>query len=128
MEKTMKTFTKVAAQGEITIRRIGDVPKNKTPRNGCKPLELENGRFVIGHSETGHHHVLSKNDGAEVMVLEKPPEGMKVLYAILENPTSLDHLREHDTHEPIMLEPGEYEFRIAREYDPYAELARQSQD
>ena len=28
----------------------------------------------------------------------------------------------------IMLEPGEYEFRIAREYDPYAELARQSQD
>ena len=38
----MKTFTKVAAQGgEITIRRIGDVPKNKTPRNGCKPWNLK---------------------------------------------------------------------------------------
>jgi hypothetical protein len=62
------------------------------------------------------------------MVLDKPPEGMKILRAILENPTSLDHLREHDTHESIMLEPGEYEFRIGREHDHYAELARQSQD
>ena len=30
--------------------------------------------------------------------------------------------------ESIALPPGEYQFRIAREYDPYAELARQSMD
>lgn len=123
----MKAFKIIAAQGEITIRRIGDVPKDRN-RDGCTPLALEHGRFIIGHSETGHHHCLSRNDGAEVMVLDRPPEGMRILYAILENPTSLDHLREHDTHEAIMLDPGEYEFRIAREYDPYTELARQSAD
>lgn len=124
----MKSFLKVAAQGEITIRRIGDVPKERTKRDGCTPLAPENGRMVIGHSETGHHHVLRSNVGADVMVLDHPPEGMRILYAILENPTSLDHLRDHDTHQSIELLPGEYEFRIAREYDPYAELARKSMD
>ncbi len=117
----MKMFKEVAAQGEITVRRIKSIPA------GCTALALEGGRYVIGHSETGHHHVLSRA-GADVMVLDKPPEGMRILYAILKEPMSLDHLREHDTHESIMLEPGEYEFRIAREYDPYAELARISAD
>ena len=124
----MKTFQLVAAQGEITILRIGDVPAKRSRRKGCTPLQMENGRLVIGHSESGHNHVLSRNDGADVMVLDSPPAGMRILYAILKNPTSLDHLREHDTHESIMLDPGEYEIRIAREYDPYAELARQSAD
>ena len=117
----MLRFDKIAAQGEITIRRIDKMPK------GCTPLALEDGRLVIGHSETGHNHVLSRSD-ANVMVLDKPPEGMRLLYAILESPTSLDHLRPHDTHESIMLEPGIYEFRVAREYDPYAELARAAAD
>lgn len=120
----MKSFKIVAAQGEITIRKIDAVPVKQV----CSPLALENGRFVIGHSETGHHHVLSDVAGADVLVLDKPPEGMRILYAILENPMSLDHLRDHDTHESINLDPGVYEFRIAREYDPYAELARQSMD
>lgn len=123
----MKTFTKAAAQGEIHIRRIGDVPsdRGKAPK-GFHPLELENGKRIIGHSETGHHHIL---DGeADVFVMDRPPEGMRILRAIVESPTPLVHLREYDTHEPIMLQPGMYEFRIGREYDPYEELARQQAD
>lgn len=120
----MNTFKRVAAQGEITIYRIAKHRKNA----GFTPLPLENGRYVVGHSETGHHHVLDRTDGVQVSVMDKPPEGMRILHAILKNPTKLEHLRPHDTHEPIMLDPGEYEFRIAREYDPYAELARQSAD
>lgn len=124
----MKTFTKIAAQGEITIRRIGDLPAARIALEGFTAMKPEHGRYIIGHSETGHHHVLSRLDGADVLVMDRPPEGMKVLRAILANPTSLDHLRDHDTHESIQLEPGEYEIRIAREFDHYAELARQSAD
>lgn len=119
----MKSFLKVAAQGELTIRRIDSIPVGAT----CEPMKPENGKIIVGHSETGHHHVIDIR-GASVVELDRPPEGMKILYAILENPTSLDHLREHDTHESIALEPGTYEIRIAREFDHYAELARQSQD
>lgn len=89
---------------------------------------LRGGLFVIGHSETGHHHVLDRADGVTVNVLERAPEGMRILRAILEEPTRLIHQRPHDTHETIDLAPGEYEFRIAREFDHYAELARQSAD
>lgn len=124
----MKTFIKVAAQGEITIIRLGDVPKKRKPRSGCTPLPLENGQFIVGHSESGHHHVLSHSNGADVAVLDRPPAGMRILYAILDRPMTLEHQRGHDTHESIDLPPGEYEFRIAREYDHYAELARQSAD
>lgn len=117
----MKSFNRIAAQGEITIRRIKNVP------SGCTAMKPESGKFIVGHSETGHHHVIDAT-GASVSVLDRPPEGMRILYAILENPTALEHLRGHDTHEPIMLEPGAYEIRIAREFDHYAELARQSAD
>ena len=124
----MKVFKINAAQGEITLRRLGNLPTKIVLPQGFSPLQLERGKFIIGHSETQHDHVLSKIDGATVGVMDKPPEGMRVLHMILKNPMSLDHLRPHDTHESIALEPGVYEVRIAREFDHYAELARQSAD
>ena len=123
----MKSFKNVCAQGEITIRRLGPLPKNRKLPNGYSALKLEGRHYVIGHSETGHHHVIDAA-GATVGVLDKPPAGMRVLYMILENPLALVHLRGHDTHETITNEPGVYEVRIAREFDHYAELARQSAD
>lgn len=118
----MKSFQKVAAQGEITIiRAVRAKPDGK-------PLELEGGKLIIGHSETGHHHVLEHARGVTVTVLDRVPEGMRILHAILAEPNKLIHERGHDTHETIDLPTGEYEFRIAREFDHYAELARQSAD
>jgi len=117
----MKTFKHTAAQGEISIRRIEKMPDNVTP------LAPENGHFVIGHSETGHHHVMTL-DRKQVFVDPNPPVGMRVLYAVLESAGQLVHQRGHDTHETIQIEPGVYEFRLGREFDPYAELARQVAD
>jgi hypothetical protein len=123
----MKSFKKIAAQGEITIIRIGDAQNKKPDPNDYATMKPENGLFIIGHSETGHHHVIDAK-GASVAVLDKPSEGMRILHAILENQTSLNHLRDHDTHESIKLEPGEYEFRIGREFDPYEEIAKRQAD
>lgn len=123
----MKTFSKRAAQGEITIRRIGDLPPNDALPDGYTSLAPENGLLIVGHSETGHHHVIDASHGS-VAVMDRPPEGMRILRALINSPTPLTHLRETDTHQPLMLEPGEYELRIAREYDPYEKLARQVAD
>ncbi len=119
----MKTFTKVAAQGEITIVRV-----NNGSKFAGTPLKLERGMLIIGHSETQHDHVLEHIRGATVTVLDTAPEGMRILHMILTEANSLVHKRNHDTHETIALEPGEYNVRIAREFDHYAELARQSAD
>ena len=122
----MRSFSTTAAQGEITIRRIGDV-KTKALPNGFKPLAPEGGKIIVGHSETGHHHVMAAQD-VTACVMERESEGMRILRLIVEQPTALEHLRPHDTHEPIMLVPGEYEVRIGREYDPYEQIARRQAD
>lgn len=117
----MKTFKKVGAQGELTLRRVEKIPV------GLNRLAIENGRVVVGHSETGHHHTVD-GDCVEVYEAKTAPEGMKILYAIVKEPASLDHQRAFDTHESIGLQPGMYEIRIGREYDPYAEIARRQAD
>lgn len=117
----MKILETIGAQGEIRIYRIDKVPVK------VKPLVRENGQLIIGHSETGHHHVLEA-ERVEVFEAEEAPEGMRVLYALLDSPGELKHLRSFDTHEPHSFEPGVYMFRADREYDPYAELARRVAD
>ena len=110
--------TVVAAQGEITIFRIeGAMPSGLVEHTEKDDL----GRPIISHSESGNHHVLD----SAVDVLEKPdaPEGMRILYALLDRPTALVQ-DAPDAHGEHMLAPGLYEFRVAREFDPFAEQAR----
>lgn len=123
----MKTFSRIAAQGEITIVRVGDYHAGANLPAGSKPINADAGRLVIGHSETGHHHVM---DAGNVVAGEiaDAPAGMRVLHLIVSSPTPLVHLREYDTHEPLMVEPGLYRANICREYDPYQQLARQQAD
>jgi len=118
----MKVFNEVAAQGEISIRKIDKLP------SGVNVFAPEGGKYIIGHSETGHHHSLAVLDRVQVFKANKAPDGMRILYAILDAPNHLVHERNFDTHEPIALQPGIYEFRLGREFDPYAELARKAVD
>lgn len=117
----MKTFEKIAAQGEIMVTRIDKMP------DGLVPVEAENGVFIIGHSETGHHHVMTM-ERTRVFRDPNAPAGMNVLYAILDAPNALIHNRDFDTHQPIALQPGMYEISSGREFDHYAALARTQAD
>lgn len=120
----MKTFKLTAAQGEVNIRRMDALPEHL----GLTPVTPERGLLIVGHSESGHHHGFRL--GAGVAVLERTkdvPAGMRILYAILENPAELIQ-DAAAPHEPMMFEAGSYEIRIAREFDPFAEQARQVAD
>jgi hypothetical protein len=122
----MKMIDKTAAQGEIYIRRLGKPPKNFLARG--TPLKAENGRYIIGHSETGHHHVMERG-GVEVVEMPSPEAGIRLLRMIVADPQKeLVHERSYDTHETLGFGEGAYEIRIGREYDPYAQLARQQAD
>ena len=117
----MKILQTLHAQGEIRAYRIDKIPTD------AKPLPFDKDGFIVGHSETGHHHLLIA-ERAQVFEAKEAPEGMRVLYALLESPGELKHLRNFDTHAPQAFEPGTYMFRTDREYDPYAELARRVAD
>ena len=113
----------IARQGEVTIIRLDD---NSALPNWPE-LPLERGYLIVGHSETQHDHVIERP--AAVRIVAKPDTGaMTILRAIVTEPTRVIHLRPSDTHAPIDLPPGVYEFRGQQEYDPYAEQLRRAAD
>lgn len=112
----------IGAQGEITIVKLDAIP---TDFGAMPKAERIAKGWIISHSESGHHHLLTAGDVREAT--RNVPEGMKVLYAILESPERLiqDAATPHGHYD---LAPGFYAFKIAREYDPFAEQARQVAD
>jgi hypothetical protein len=114
--------TVIAQQGEAKVFRIDALPKNMQTR---APERTKSGAAIISHSESGHHHCIAD---AEVLErVDNVPAGMAILYAIVKNPTAL---RQDATspHGEIKLDPGLYEFRVSREYDPFAEQIRRVAD
>jgi hypothetical protein len=116
----MKTI--IGAQGEITIIKIDAVPEGFA---AMAPAERTALGSIVSHSESGHHHVLVGGDVRERT--ERVPQGMKILYAILENPGELVQ-DAAVPHGKFQLDPGFYEFRLAREFDPFADQARRVAD
>lgn len=115
------TRTIIGAQGEITFYAVeGAMPADVVPFTDRDT----SGRPIISHSESGHHHVLER----AVEMFRKPgAAGMTVLYALLDRPADLiqDAPNAHGKH---TLPSGLIEFRIAREFDPFAEQARRVAD
>lgn len=111
----------IGAQGEITIIKIDALPEGME----TKPAERIEKGWIISHSESGHHHLLTGGDVMEQT--SNVPAGMQILYAILENPEAL--IQDAATpHGGFDLPVGFYEFRISREFDPFAEQARRVAD
>ena len=110
----MKEFTDICAQGDVLIRRVESIPDT------ANEVITENGRVVVTHSETGHDHVMvldrkkSRTPSVQMYAGDNPLVG----WLKVNRPTALEHLRPHDTHEPIMFGVGTYEIRRQREYSP----------
>ena len=111
----------IGQQGEVRIVKIDALPvKLET-----KPVEKINVGFIISHSENGHHHILTGGDVMERV--NDVPVGMQILYAILDAPQAL--IQDAATpHEGFNLDPGIYEFRLSREFNPFLDEARRVAD
>lgn len=111
----MRTFKNTCAQGDILMRKVNTIPKNAVP------VGATDGRVVITHSETGHDHVMVldkvTNDVPAVEMFSCADNPL-LAWIKVSRPTALEHRRPHDTHDPIMFEPGIYEVRRQREHTP----------
>lgn len=110
----------IGCQGEITILQVDKLPEGLKEHN-----ERTEKGVIVSHSESGNHHLLVGD--VKVMEREKVPEGMKILTAIVRGEATL----EQDAavpHEKYVLQEGLYEFRLAREYNPFLEQARRVAD
>lgn len=111
----------IGQQGECRIVKIDALPEGIE----TKKAERVSKGFVISHSESGHHHVVTGGD-----VIERTnnvPAGMQIFYAILDAPAEFvqDAANPHGGYD---LPPGIYEFRVSREFDPFSEMARKVAD
>ena len=106
----MKIFANCAAQGDVFLRRVKNLPRNATPEKAIK------GRFVIAHSETGHCHVVAERAGVNYFSSEDPM--VSYLRVIDDVEVLLEHERSFDTHESLLIKGGTYEIRRQREYTP----------
>lgn len=106
----MKTFTNMAAQGDFLIIRIKDIPAE------TENYEVENGVYVIAHSETGHNHVMERTNVKAYKPKNVNSRDLYELFLDVSVPTEIKHLRSHDTHEPILVTEGKYRIKRQREY------------
>ena len=112
----------IVRQGEVRMQPIASIPSCEMRR-----VDAKDGVIIVGESESHHHHVL---DADGVTVMERTsgvPEGMRVLYAIVEKPTRLRQTA-GNPHGAHTIEPGKYVIPIKREYDPFLEQARRVAD
>lgn len=109
----MKTFVNRAAQGDLYIRRVAEIPA------GLKQMKPENGKYIVAHSETSHHHVIEARPNVTVFDTEDPLVSyLQVIEATDAMEAVVEHLRSFDTHESISIGPGNYEIRRQRENAP----------
>lgn len=75
---------------------------------------------IIGHSETGHHHVLeaTKNSTTELAEFDGK------LYIRITGNAKVTHKKSHDIHETVTLDEGMYVVTHKSEYDPFAQIRR----
>lgn len=108
------------AQGDLWMRYVEALP------TGVTAAQPESGNLIVGHSETGHHHVIDA-DCAVMYEHAKPlPDEVLECFVVIGKETELRHLRSFDTHEPYALPPGILQVRRQREYVP--EGFRRAQD
>lgn len=99
--------------GEIML-----VPVNKIPAGKISKVNL----FIVGHSETGHHHVLESKVEFEVT------EADQELYFRLFEPSKLVHKKAVDKHKDLTIAPGLYKRYHDTEYSPFTRLIEAVRD
>jgi len=80
--------------------------------------------YIVGHSETGHHHVLESETEFEVMTDAEKKE----LYLRLFEPAKLVHQKSYDAHRTLNIPAGTYKVIRKTEYDPFERIMREVWD
>lgn len=94
--------------GEILLVPVNKLPKGKISKHRD---------FIVGHSETGHHHILESQTKFDV--LDKAQ-----LYIRLFQPAELTHKKSTNKHRTLKVVPGVYKVVHKTEYDPFAKIKR----
>lgn len=100
---------KAIPQGDVYLIPIKAIPAD------VKPMAAEGGKFIVTHSETGHHHIVMERPDIQMF------KGMNMFRDFLnvgDAPAELVHLRETHTHAPQVIAPGAWLVQRQAAYTP----------
>lgn len=103
--------------GEIMLMPVDTIPESKNNQTN------QYDAFIVGHSETGHHHVLESKVKFELTETDK-----KELYFRLFEPAKLVHKKATDKHRTLTIPAGLYKRYHDTEYDPFEKVIRDVAD
>lgn len=94
--------------GECWLQPVDKFPKGKL---------IKHDMFIVGHSETGHHHVLE----GDVQVLEPTNLEDGVFFELL-GEGKLVHQKTVNRHHDLVVAPGKYRVIHKQEYSPFTKV------
>lgn len=106
-------MNKPIRHGEIMLVPVSKIPEGRMTKHN---------RFIVGHSETGHHHVLESRTAIEIT------EADENLYFRLFEPSKLIHKKVTDRHKDLTVPAGTYKRFHDTEYDPFEKVIREVAD
>lgn len=125
LTEEMFSTGKPVAQGEVLIWMKKYAPEailNGLSKLKLEPMKLEDGHLILGHSETGHHHILEAvrpeihiSKAAQALI-DSANDNFIELKLI--EPCALRHLRDNDTHKALVFPAGDYIRGIREEQIP----------
>lgn len=78
MNKTKHIVARVGAQGEANFKRISG-PEGVIPDGYIQASAEEGDKFIVAHSETGHHHLVSSAAVTQVVQEDVQPSLLSML-------------------------------------------------
>lgn len=96
------------------------MPIEKMPKGTCERVN----KYIVAHSESGHHHVLESKEEFEVISDKEAEELFIRLYA----PAQLVHEKTVDAHKTLTVPQGIWKVMYKREYDPFSKVIRRIYD
>lgn len=103
-ENTMNTSIQ---HGENVLVPIDKLPEGET---------YEHKTIIVGHSETGHHHVLTSKQAMRVVEIDDRMY-IEVMFDAL-----LTHKKAQDKHDTLTVKPGIWEVKHKTEYNPITKV------
>ncbi|WP_100504014.1 hypothetical protein [Mycobacteroides abscessus] len=106
----MENESKGLRHGENLLVRVPAIPSS-----GTKTFK----NYIVGHSETGHHHVLESTNPFDVVIKDNQ------LFIELFANANLVHKKQHDKHNTLVVQPGKYLVKRKQEYSPWEQTMRE---
>jgi len=103
----------IGHQGDILILKVSNKTTLPKGLNEVVKTSLSSSTYTVMHGEGGHAHVLPF-DNSKIRIFLEPANDatLKALRLVVTEPVALTH----ETHAPVILEPGTYITKSKREW------------